>query len=163
MSKAKPGYPFPSMSTLPEIDWPNIWRLGLMLRPDSLCIRSRWERKSETPALTSTQTKSVINPPQISECHVVHLLHIWAHLIMLSASNISVSLSAPFKAFVPWNHHISQWIRSGPTSYPSIQLLNYMSCKTSDAQRAVRFHSKTSDARPTKPIVQIYLNTDTGQ
>lgn len=33
--EAVPAYPFPSMSTLPEMDWPNICSPGLMLRPDS--------------------------------------------------------------------------------------------------------------------------------
>lgn len=33
--EAVPAYPFPSMSTLPEMDWPNICSPGLTLRPDS--------------------------------------------------------------------------------------------------------------------------------
>lgn len=37
----KPGYPFPSMSTLPDMDWPNIWMAGLMLRPDNLYKQRR--------------------------------------------------------------------------------------------------------------------------
>lgn len=32
-----PAYPLPSMSTLPEMDWPNICRPGFTLRPDSFC------------------------------------------------------------------------------------------------------------------------------
>lgn len=35
VQKHKPGYPFPSMSKVPDIDWPNIKRAGWMRFPDN--------------------------------------------------------------------------------------------------------------------------------
>lgn len=40
-----PAYPLPSMSTLPETDWPNICRPGFIRRPDSFC--NRWYQPSD--------------------------------------------------------------------------------------------------------------------